>query len=96
VTATDAMPPRHPRSLVCAHRLARPSSTVRPSPGSHLVGDPVVAWWGTDLVEGYRGHWRELPLRFVEDPHAATGEAAGHVEEAMSHTPTRPPHRNRR
>ena len=56
----------------------------------------MVAWWGTDLVEGYRGHWRELPLRFVEDPHAATGEAAGHVEEAMSHTPTRPPHRNRR
>jgi hypothetical protein len=43
----------------------------------------VVAWWGTDLVEGYRGQWRDLQLRFVDDRHAATGDAAGHVEEAM-------------
>jgi hypothetical protein len=43
----------------------------------------VVALWGTDLVEGYRSQWRELQLRFVDDPHAATGEAAGLVEEAV-------------
>jgi hypothetical protein len=61
--------------------------TRAPSDGklapSHLADDPVVALWGTDLVERYRGQWRELQLRFAADPHSATGEAAGLVEEAM-------------
>jgi hypothetical protein len=43
----------------------------------------VIALGGTDLVEGYRGQWRELQLRFVDDPYRATGEAAGLVEEAL-------------
>jgi hypothetical protein len=61
--------------------------TRAPSDGklapSHLADDPVIALWGTDLVERYRGQWRELQLRFVNDPHAAPGEAAGLVEEAV-------------
>jgi hypothetical protein len=42
-----------------------------------------LASWGTDLVEGYRGQWRERQLRFAADPRRATSEAAGLVEEAV-------------
>jgi hypothetical protein len=51
------------------------------APGT--ADDPVAALWGADLVERYREQWRELQLRFVDDPHTATEQAAGLVNDAV-------------
>jgi hypothetical protein len=45
--------------------------------------DPVAALWGTDLVDEYRTRWQRLQLGFVDDPQAATHEAARLVDEAV-------------
>ena len=47
------------------------------------AGDPVAALWGADLVAGYRARWQQLQLGFVDDPHAATRDAAALVDEAV-------------
>jgi len=58
-----------------------------PSDGQLRPGDtaddPVAALWGADLVEHFRGRWQELQLAFVDDPHAATQQAAQLVDEAV-------------
>jgi hypothetical protein len=53
------------------------------APGQ-TANDPVAALWGANLVERYRGEWRDLQLRFVDDPRAATGEAANLVDSAVT------------
>jgi hypothetical protein len=45
--------------------------------------DPVAALWGAGGVEGYRQQWRELQLQFVDDPAAATTQAATLVDDAV-------------
>jgi hypothetical protein len=52
------------------------------APGASAT-DPVAALWGADLVSRYRGQWQLLQLRFVDDPHTATREAAGLVDDAV-------------
>ena len=36
-----------------------------------------------DAAQGFRDRWREVQLRFVDDPRDATAEAQGLVEEAI-------------
>ncbi|MBW6432257.1 hypothetical protein KZ829_00655 [Actinoplanes hulinensis] len=53
----------------------------RPAAEKPLTG-PVALFPGGD-VESLRERWRDIQLRFVDDPKAATGEAAGLVDEAV-------------
>ncbi|GGN37328.1 hypothetical protein FHR83_006427 [Actinoplanes campanulatus] len=53
----------------------------RPAAEKPLSG-PVALFPGGD-VESLRERWRDIQLRFVDDPKAATGEAAGLVDEAV-------------
>lgn len=59
-----------------------------PSDGNLAPGaptdDPMAPTWDAGGVERYRGQWHDLQLRFVDDPYAATSEAAGLVEEAVA------------
>jgi hypothetical protein len=63
-------------------RRDRAPSDGQLPPGAS-ADDPVAALWGADLVQRYRGRWQELQLRFVDDPHAATEQAAHLVDEAV-------------
>jgi hypothetical protein len=45
--------------------------------------DPIAALWGAELAERYRAQWRELQLKFVDEPQVAASEAATLVDEAV-------------
>lgn len=46
--------------------------------------DPAApAFFATDEADAFRSRWRDVQLRFVDDPHAAAGEAQGLVTEAV-------------
>jgi hypothetical protein len=45
---------------------------------------PVAAFWNESDAEGIRNRWRELQLRFIDDPQSVTGEAELLVEEAVA------------
>jgi hypothetical protein len=47
-------------------------------------GDPVAALWGVDLIARYRERWQQLQLAFVDNPQAATGDAAALLEDAVN------------
>ncbi|HEU4424281.1 MAG TPA: hypothetical protein VFR67_17270 [Pilimelia sp.] len=62
-------------------------------PGELKPGDvpslPVAALWEDDAAQGFRDRWREVQLRFVDDPMEATGEAqvlVGEVVESLTAT----------
>lgn len=63
-------------------------ATRAPSDGQLPPGasaaDPVAALWGADRVADYRDRWRELQLRFVENPDAATSDAAALLDDAVT------------
>jgi hypothetical protein len=48
-----------------------------------VPSQPVVALVSTDLAQGFRDRWREVQLRFVDDPRTAALEAQRLVEEAI-------------
>ncbi|MFC4107062.1 hypothetical protein ACFOX0_14140 [Micromonospora zhanjiangensis] len=60
---------------------AGPASTEL-MPGDVPV-EPVAALLTDDATRGFRDRWRDVQLRFVDDPRAAAGEAQGLVEEAI-------------
>ncbi len=43
---------------------------------------PVTALVAVEAAQGFRDRWREVQLRFVDDPRAAAAEAQGLAEEA--------------
>ncbi|MET7418445.1 hypothetical protein [Dactylosporangium sp. NPDC005555] len=45
---------------------------------------PVGALWADGAAEGLRERWRELQLRFIDDPRSVAGEADQLVAEAVS------------
>jgi len=47
------------------------------------VEEPIAGLWGEDTAQGYRDRWREVQLRFIDDPPAAAREANLLVEEAV-------------
>ncbi|MEV4536024.1 hypothetical protein AB0J82_19595 [Asanoa sp. NPDC049518] len=44
--------------------------------------EPVTALVAVEAAQGFRDRWREVQLRFVDDPRGAAGEAQGLAEEA--------------
>lgn len=52
-------------------------------PGS-VEPAPVAAFWNEADAEGIRNRWRELQLRFIDDPESVAGEAERLVEEAVA------------
>ncbi|MDG4805053.1 hypothetical protein [Micromonospora sp. WMMD980] len=53
----------------------------RPTPGA-VPGDAATLF-AADAAQGFRDRWRDVQLRFVDDPKAAVGEAESLVEEAI-------------
>jgi hypothetical protein len=43
----------------------------------------AAAFFAVDEADAFRSRWRDVQLRFVDDPHAAAGEAQGLVTEAV-------------
>jgi hypothetical protein len=78
--ATDGV---EPAASASADEPARAPSDGNLAPGAP-TDDPMAPAWDAGGVEQYRGRWRELQLRFVDDPYAATGEAAALVDDAVS------------
>ncbi|GAA2630133.1 hypothetical protein GCM10010399_72530 [Dactylosporangium fulvum] len=60
---------------------------VSGEPGELLPGavevTPVGALWADGAVDGLRERWRELQLRFIDDPRSVAGEADALVAEAV-------------
>ncbi|MEU4475865.1 hypothetical protein [Micromonospora sp. NPDC023888] len=57
------------------------AGTSRPA-GATVAAEPATLL-DTDTAQGFRDRWRDVQLRFVDDPHAAAGEAQSLVEEAI-------------
>jgi hypothetical protein len=49
-----------------------------------VAAEPLAAFWNDADVEGIRGRWRELQLRFIDGPREVVVEAAQIVEEAVA------------
>ncbi|MCO1598182.1 hypothetical protein M8C17_23815 [Micromonospora sp. RHAY321] len=50
--------------------------------GSTVAAEPATLL-DADTAQAFRDRWRDVQLRFVDDPHAAAGEAQALVEEAI-------------
>ena len=48
-----------------------------------VEAEPVVTLMSADTAQGFRDRWRDVQLRFVDDPRAAAGEAQSLAEEAV-------------
>ncbi|MDG4756325.1 hypothetical protein [Micromonospora sp. WMMD710] len=57
------------------------AGTSRPA-GATVAAEPATLLDG-DTAQGFRDRWRDVQLRFVDDPQAAAGEAQSLVEEAI-------------
>lgn len=53
----------------------------RPAAGN--VPSDAASLFEADAAQGFRDRWRDVQLRFVDDPRAAVGEAQSLVEEAI-------------
>lgn len=53
----------------------------RPAPGP--VPTDAATLFAPEAAQGFRDRWRDVQLRFVDDPRAAVGEAQALVDEAM-------------
>jgi hypothetical protein len=51
-------------------------------PGA-VVTEPLGRLWGDADVDGIRARWRELQLKFIDDPQSVAGEAEALVAEAV-------------
>ncbi|MEU7679773.1 hypothetical protein AB0C42_33730 [Micromonospora taraxaci] len=52
-------------------------------PAGSTVATAAATLLDADTAQGFRDRWRDVQLRFVDDPHAAAGEAQSLVEEAI-------------
>ncbi|WBB74814.1 hypothetical protein O7602_04505 [Micromonospora sp. WMMD1128] len=52
-------------------------------PASGAVPGDAATLFAPDAAQGFRDRWRDVQLRFVDDPQAAVGEAESLVEEAI-------------
>ncbi|MFV2088873.1 hypothetical protein [Micromonospora sp. LOL_021] len=57
-----------------------PPQTGQPVPAGHPV---PVGIFAAEQADAFRDRWRDVQLRFVDDPHAAAGEAQNLVTEAV-------------
>ncbi|WP_405429918.1 hypothetical protein [Micromonospora sp. NBC_00617] len=70
-----------PVTAATAGASLKSAGTSRPA-GSTVAAEPATLLDG-DTAQGFRDRWRDVQLRFVDDPHAAAGEAQALVEEAI-------------
>ncbi|MEV1142699.1 hypothetical protein AB0I76_03200, partial [Micromonospora sp. NPDC049799] len=54
---------------------------ARPA-GSAVAAEPATLF-DPQTAQGFRDRWRDVQLRFVDDPRAAAGEAQSLVDEAI-------------
>lgn len=52
-------------------------------PGAGGVPTDAATLFAPEAAQGFRDRWRDVQLRFVDDPRAAVGEAQALVDEAM-------------
>jgi hypothetical protein len=52
-------------------------------PGA-VQAEPITAFWDQGAAEGIRDRWRDLQLKFIDDPSGVAGEAERLVEEAVN------------
>ncbi|NED56497.1 hypothetical protein G3I24_37155, partial [Micromonospora aurantiaca] len=57
------------------------AGAARPAPGA--VPADAATLFAPEAAQGFRDRWRDVQLRFVDDPRAAVGEAESLVEEAI-------------
>lgn len=57
------------------------AGAARPTPGA--VPADAATLFEPQTAQGFRDRWRDVQLRFVDDPRAAVGEAQSLVEEAI-------------
>ncbi|SCG58873.1 hypothetical protein [Micromonospora inositola] len=57
------------------------AGAARPTPGA--VPADAATLFEPETAQGFRDRWRDVQLRFVDDPRAAVGEAQSLVEEAI-------------
>lgn len=78
----DTAPPVSPAATADQKGTAATTgaATGRP-PGTHHVSDTTL--FTSETSGEYRDRWREVQLRFVDDPRAAAGEAQQVVEDAI-------------
>jgi hypothetical protein len=66
---------------------ATPGPDAESEPAELLPGAvpvaPVTGLWDDDTTQSLRERWRDVQLRFVDDPEGATGEAQALVAEAV-------------
>jgi hypothetical protein len=67
---------------------AEPAAAERDAPAGDLRPDavpaaPVGRLWPDEHAQRFRERWRDIQLRFVDDPHAVAGEAADLVGEVV-------------
>ncbi|MGV9980140.1 hypothetical protein ACWDUH_20915, partial [Micromonospora wenchangensis] len=53
------------------------------STGANVPSDAATLF-EADAAQGFRDRWRDVQLRFVDDPRGAAGEAQSLVEEAIA------------
>jgi hypothetical protein len=52
--------------------------------GTQSLGDmPPLGLWSDGYAQGVRERWRDLQLRFIDDPHSVANEAERVVEETV-------------
>ncbi|MFG3301083.1 hypothetical protein [Micromonospora chersina] len=64
-----------------AGAAAAVAGAARPAPGA--VPTDAATLFTPEIAQGFRDRWRDVQLRFVDDPRAAVGEAQSLVEEAI-------------
>ncbi|MFF4893945.1 hypothetical protein [Micromonospora chersina] len=64
-----------------AGAAAAVAGAARPTPGA--VPADAATLFTPEIAQGFRDRWRDVQLRFVDDPRAAVGEAQSLVEEAI-------------
>ncbi|MCP3784569.1 hypothetical protein NLX85_14445 [Micromonospora sp. A3M-1-15] len=64
-----------------AGAAAAVAGAARPTPGA--VPTDAATLFTPEIAQGFRDRWRDVQLRFVDDPRAAVGEAQSLVEEAI-------------
>ncbi|MFE9691366.1 hypothetical protein [Micromonospora sp. NPDC005806] len=57
------------------------AGAARPTPGA--VPADAATLFAPETAQGFRDRWRDVQLRFVDDPQVAVGEAQSLVEEAI-------------
>ncbi|GGM59656.1 hypothetical protein ACFFX1_04440 [Dactylosporangium sucinum] len=60
-----------------------PETVEELRPGA-VEPEPLGAFWADGAVDGLRERWRELQLRFIDDPRSVAGEADRLVAEAAA------------